>query len=1565
MQGGQPHIKLKVHDQTIDALVDSGAQKSIVSTSFIQKNKLWSKIQKSNIKLKGLNDYEIKNHGSIDLKISFINSTFETVMNFFVVPSAKPIIIIGSDFCDRNNCDILFSQKCISGPNIFAPMFLKYGTTKIKAVNVKRKTFWLKHIRPCIVKKLHKNKPKLLFFNEKGNFATTRNFSSKTVKPKQPVTNNSKNNHIFLSQKELTIPPNSEIISRVSLSDQLFQKLKGKQVYFEPKPWSKYSPVGAGRAILNVTSKQVPICFINLSHKTFTIQRFKMLGTFIPLDDTFQTIPYEGKGDTNILTVSIEQEKAQRQLTSEELDKDISRMIEKEPWLKELDIGELDLTQKHLLFKLLIKYHMVFAKNRMDIGKTNIIEAELNVKCDKPVYTRQYPLNAEKREILENEIEVMKQMDLIEDSNSPFNSPLILVKKADSSFRIVSDFRKINKYIEEERTELPSFQESLEILGNNRYFSSLDLAQAYLQVPLSKESRKYTASSVGSKHFQYRRLPYGLKNNTSIFQSMMNLLLGEMQYKRAMVYVDDCLLFSKTFSDHITNLTELLEKLKSAKLKLKPSKCSLLKSQVTYLGHIITEQGIIPSPKKIQAVADFGTPTNPKQVKQWLGLTGYFRRFVADYATIAAPLTELTKPSCRFKWTNVENESFLTLKARLMNPPILAHPNVNQPYTVTADASSYGVGAILSQKNEKGEEHVISYYSKKLSPTQRNYSATDLELLACSLAIDQFRPYLFGRKFTLVTDHRPIIYLQNLENPSSRYFRFIMKLQELNFSITHRQGILHGSVDALSRDPQFQDSLNTFKNSKVNMMKQLLVNSNHLLQWKKLLCTNLGIQFEDTEPENPQNYEKFDDNCFYKEISKVISNDKNQFQKIREAVHTLTSGNKKFLEKAGYFGQEKTSSHMQGIKNSKPAELVDIKTTASLLKLPIILKQGSREELIFGSLESKLTPFPPVGAVIVLEQDQFENWIWTNKDLSLPGKSKFIEETPSRNIKKASRHNRDPGDKIIFQDAEDSVEEQDATINVIELAGLSKKERFHRAQENLKKKTSDAALVRLYAVKKQTEPKSLYIPNAKEISSCQIKDNFCQQWINYLRDGSTPKLTKKFFKKYQHNYKLNDDGVLIYTPNIGLRKGEKPVALMVVPLNLVKFILESLHVYMSHIGIKKTMHLASQHYHRPGLKKLIAKYINSCSLCQNKAGNRKKNFAEVQRIAPATDRFSIWSIDCVGPITSSHLRRNKFIITMIDHFTRWVELVPVTNIKAETVADKMLIHLISRFGCPNRIHSDNAQNFHSKLMTSLCKALNIKRTFTSALSPMSNGMLEKFHLFLGNALKLTVDENQRDWDTRLPHLLLAYRTTHQRSIDDTPAFVVYGADLKLPTQLLTATRDNPNNLDAHYKGTEVSIKFQEARETYRKVMEKHTSKSREDANKNRTTNHYKVGDIVLMRKPLTTANKSQKLHRPYVGDFRIIKKNGNVNYVIQQKNGTKQFKVHINRIIKWDPSFIDLTSSWAEEAEEIFEADEIIHEDELNINSLWYEGMVNEQEQEEEEDTLVPCSIDNFISREY
>ena len=384
--------------ENIDALLDTGAQKSVVSTCFVQRHNLWHKVRSSSVRLKGLADKPIKNHGHINLHIKFPHCPFSTTMDFFVVPSNQPIMIVGVDFCDKNMCDILFSKNIVRGPGLYAPIFFKNGHNQINNIKCKPEFYWYNYVRPCIVRNL---KPS-------NNHCSYTDYAKKRKKKQHSLYENSQKNknsprntqHIFLSQNETILQPKAETIAKFKLSDPLFSKIKGHQVYFEPKQRDKHLPVMAGRALITIKSKSIPISFLNLSNEEIKLKRFTMIGWFTILNDDFKLIPYDQmrEGGYKVCSLNIEENSLPEKVANQqELEKELKQMEEREPWLKKVDIGEVSIGQKVEAYQFFVKNRQTFAKNRFELGKTNLIEAKLNIKTEKPIYTRQYPLDAKKK----------------------------------------------------------------------------------------------------------------------------------------------------------------------------------------------------------------------------------------------------------------------------------------------------------------------------------------------------------------------------------------------------------------------------------------------------------------------------------------------------------------------------------------------------------------------------------------------------------------------------------------------------------------------------------------------------------------------------------------------------------------------------------------------------------------------------------------------------------------------------------------------------------------------------------------------------------------------------------------------------------------------------------------------------------------------------------------------------------------------------------------------------------------------------------------------------------------
>ena len=463
--------------------------------------------------------------------------------------------------------------------------------------------------------------------------------------------------------------------------------------------------------------------------------------------------------------------------------------------------AQLSEAEQHQLFILLEQYADTFASDSLDLGRTQKLRHSINTGTAPPIRQRlrRFPLH--KREEVRRLLKDMLSKDIVEPSHSPWASPIVLVTKKNGKTRFCVDYRKLNAVTRKDAYPLPRIDDTLDTLGGSKLFSTLDLISGYWQVELSPEDKEKTAFCTPEGHFEFKVLPFGLCNAPATFQRLMDLVLAGLQWSSCLVYLDDVIVVGRNFDEHLKNLQAVLQRLRETGLKLQPAKCALLQSKVCYLGHIISENGVSTDPAKTDTVQKWPTPTSPKELQQFLGLASYYRRFIRNFATIAKPLHRLTEKTAEFHWTAQCQDAFEELRSRLVSAPILAFPDHRKQFILDTDASDTGVGGVLSQLDCDGQERVISYASRVLSKAERRYCVTRRELLAVVTFTQHFRPYLFGKKFTLRTDHGSLKWLRNFKEPEGQLARWLEKLEEYDFDVVHRQGLKHGNADALSRLP--------------------------------------------------------------------------------------------------------------------------------------------------------------------------------------------------------------------------------------------------------------------------------------------------------------------------------------------------------------------------------------------------------------------------------------------------------------------------------------------------------------------------------------------------------------------------------------------------------------------------------------------------------------------------------------------------------------------------------------------------------------------------------------------
>lgn len=503
--------------------------------------------------------------------------------------------------------------------------------------------------------------------------------------------------------------------------------------------------------------------------------------------------------------------------------------------INQFDLSHLNRDEDSKLRRILTEFHDLFYKEGDVLTSTQEVQHEIPTNNVKAVFSKIYRYPHVHETEIQKQISEMLKQNIIQESTSPYNSPLWIVpKKIDNSgikkWRLVVDYRKLNEFTRTDKFPIPNMEGILDKLGKAQYFSTLDLAKGFHQILVKEEDREKTAFSTPFGHYEFIRMPFGLKNAPSTFQRLMNSILKEYINKICIVYLDDILIFSTSLDEHLINLRKILKRLREAKLKIQMDKCNFLRKQTDFLGHILTPDGVKPNPKKVEIIQNLKLPHSQKKIKSFLGMTGFYRKFIKDYAKIAYPLTKYLKKNAKVN-NNDPNfiMAFEKLKDILINPPILRFPNFNKRFKLITDASNFALGAVLTQ-----DGHPICFASRTLNVHEKNYSTIEKELLAIVWGVKYFRPYLYGVEFDLNTDHQPLKWLQaknNGKDISPRLQRWLVHLMDYNAKIEYIKGKENHIADFLSRidvtDKMDVESINAEENLSKGPSTSLLVETNH------------------------------------------------------------------------------------------------------------------------------------------------------------------------------------------------------------------------------------------------------------------------------------------------------------------------------------------------------------------------------------------------------------------------------------------------------------------------------------------------------------------------------------------------------------------------------------------------------------------------------------------------------------------------------------------------------------------------------------------------------------------
>lgn len=471
--------------------------------------------------------------------------------------------------------------------------------------------------------------------------------------------------------------------------------------------------------------------------------------------------------------------------------------------LKELTMDE------HLDLEKVIKCYDELGNK--GLGRTNKMVYSIDTGDAKPIKQRYYSLSPYMQEYLNKELDSMLEAGVVRPSSSPWSSPVLLVKKSNGEYRFCFDGRALNSVTKKDAYPLPKINSILSKLGQANYISSIDLNKAFWQIPLDEESSAKTAFVVpGRGLFEFTVVPFGLANAAQCQQKLMQNVLGYDLEPSVFVYLDDVIIVSENFESHMKMLNEVYKRLKNANLTVNRKKCEFCRDSLKYLGFIIDKTGLKTDPEKVECMVNYPIPKNTTQVKRFLGMCSWYRRFIKNFATVVEPINALLrgrKKGQGIAWSEEADVAFNKIKTALVSSPVLASPDFTKEFTIQCDASDVGIGAVLTQEIN-GEEHVIGYASRPLSNSERKYSATQKECLALVFAVEKFRMYIEGVRFKVIVDHYSLLWLRRLKDPIGMLSRWALKLDQYDMELIHRKGKLHVVPDALSRIPAVLNMIN-------------------------------------------------------------------------------------------------------------------------------------------------------------------------------------------------------------------------------------------------------------------------------------------------------------------------------------------------------------------------------------------------------------------------------------------------------------------------------------------------------------------------------------------------------------------------------------------------------------------------------------------------------------------------------------------------------------------------------------------------------------------------------------
>lgn len=1124
-------------------------------------------------------------------------------------------------------------------------------------------------------------------------------------------------------------------------------------------------------------------------------------------------------------------------------------------------LGDAPMTkqQRKVAEDLLREHSYCFASRDRPVGHVKGVKHRVRPSGE-PFKAKLQALSPAQLKVERDCLDEMVRCGVVRPSKSEWASRPSFAPKKDGTTRFCLNFRKLNQRETKDNYPLPRAPELLEPLRECKYFTSLDAAHGYWQIPIHEDDQKFTAVITHWGLYEFVRLPFGLSNAPATYQRLMDEILRKGLLKYCCCYLDDVLIFSKTFDEHVVHVRQVMQWMAKAGLLLKAKKCKFFESEAEYLGHIVGNGEIRMNEKKLRTIIDFPVPTNVKELQSFLGTTGYYRKFVRAFALKGASLTDLTTKDCVWNWTDGHQRVFDMLKKEFNKNVPLKMPDYSKPFIVDTDASDVGIGAVLSQYDDQGEERPVYFASRKLSPAERKWPVRDKEALAILYGCQTYRHHILGSGFTVRTDHHSLQWLMDAEK--GRIARWATQLAEYEpFTIVYRKGEANKVADALSRVYAWSECLPDVAFCAATSVQPSA--KKRRLGDRKGSTSNLDAR----DGLEAQNIARCHQRTGTSEDEPVVGE--------------VTDVDYESLFREALRRQE---------------------TDGRPMSWDVLMKTGRCK------LAGSHCPPPPSRVHIAMcgRGDKVGNRsdVWTQVCVAESVRVAARDAT-GRYARKQVRMNEQKAENAAGSCQFPGESRVPGMVDVEEPVMAPS---IRRKECNKKRKFESVLCAMAQGASNGTNRMRVPYWDLERPSN------------DLLRAAQQAMKSTKVKTAAETGFEeeiVNDKGFVIRDGIFGVEHMGyfRPW----LPECFVDAFLKQVHAhpFSAHMGAKRTASRAAQFYIIPNLRQKCREICGGCLPCLK----RKQPIQRVGTLAskPPTEPWEMISMDFCGPYPIS-ADGYKYVLVIIDQFSKFVYLIPTRRADARTVIKAMYSRILSVHPCPKKLLSDNGSHFRNKIITAACRVFRIFRAFSSSYYPQGDGQVERFMRNMNDSLSCLIGGDVSDWEMFMPGIQNAYNNTPHAATLVPPFEVLFGAKVKpliraehVPVQgdVSDEAMDFANRLRLVIQNTMVVV---------RKNVEKAWMARAVAYNRNRQKISVKVGGSCLVR--LTPAQMScqeaGKLRVRWSDPMRVIavKESGKA-FEVQGDTGPA-FVVNATRLLSlppstWEPRHPDDDITWSDD----------------------------------------------------